>query len=140
MLMCRSDWEEPAPRQAARTAIGTQGHAIDRSRGGLGWCCWLTWSRFILWRARHGSVGIEPLIENIDSEAVIADKAIDNNALLSGLNKGRALAVIPSKRDRKTPRRTESRQSPRPAAKESIPERCGGKPRLSPTFVVVDLR
>ncbi len=50
---------------------------------------------------RHDSVGVEPLIENVDFEALIADKAFDNNALRSELNARRALAVIPSKQDRK---------------------------------------
>ena len=39
-------------------------------------------SRFILVPGqRHDSVGVKPLIENIDFAALIADKAFDNNAL-----------------------------------------------------------
>jgi transposase len=61
-------------------------------------------ARFILLPGqRHDSVGVEPLIENIDFAALIADKAFDNNALRRELNERGALAVIPSKQDRKTP-------------------------------------
>ena len=52
---------------------------------------------------RHDSVGVEPLIANVDFEALIADKAFDNNALREKLNARGALAVIPSKEDRKVP-------------------------------------
>jgi transposase len=61
-------------------------------------------ARFVLLPGqRHDCVGVEPLIENVDFEALIADKAFDNNALRKELNERGALAVIPSKRDRKTP-------------------------------------
>lgn len=61
-------------------------------------------ARFILLPGqRHDSVGVEPLIKNIDFAALIADKAFDNNALRRELNERGALAVIPSKQDRKTP-------------------------------------
>jgi transposase len=60
--------------------------------------------RFVLLPGqRHDSVGIEPLITNLDFEALIADKAFDNNALRAELNERGALAVIPSKGDRKAP-------------------------------------
>ncbi len=93
-----------------RRKRGTQEQAIGRSRGGLttkivvlvdalGYL-----ARFILLPGqRHDSVGVEPLIEDIDFEALIADKAFDQNALRRELNERGALAVIPSKRDRKTP-------------------------------------
>jgi len=42
-----------------------------------------------------------PLIADIDFEALIADKAFDNNAIRAELDKRGALAVIPSKADRK---------------------------------------
>jgi len=59
--------------------------------------------RFILLPGqRHDSVGVEPLIEDIDFEALIADKAFDQTALRRELNDRGALAVIPSKKDRKT--------------------------------------
>lgn len=60
--------------------------------------------RFVLLPGqRHDSVGVEPLITNLDFEALIADKAFDNNALRAELNQRGALAVIPSKADRTTP-------------------------------------
>jgi transposase len=60
-------------------------------------------TRFILLPGqRHDSVGVEPLIEDVDFDALIADKAFDNNALRKGLNERGSLAVIPSKADRKT--------------------------------------
>ena len=60
--------------------------------------------RFILLPGqRHDSVGVKPLIANIEFTALIADKAFDNNAVRAELNKRGALAVIPSKGDRKTP-------------------------------------
>ena len=43
-----------------------------------------------------------PLIDGLDFQALIADKAFDNNALRATLNARGALAVIPSKADRKT--------------------------------------
>jgi len=58
--------------------------------------------RFVLLPGnRHDSVGVMPLIEGIDFEALIADKAFDNNAIRAELDKRDALAVIPSKADRK---------------------------------------
>jgi transposase len=60
--------------------------------------------RFSLWPGqRHDSVGAPALIEGIPFEALIADKAFDNNALREILRGSDAKAVIPSKRDRKTP-------------------------------------
>lgn len=60
-------------------------------------------TRFILLPGqRHDSVGVEPLIEDVNFDALIADKAFDNNALRKGLNERGCLAVIPSKADRKT--------------------------------------
>jgi transposase len=57
----------------------------------------------LLPRQRHDSVGVEPLITGIDFEALIADKAFDNNALRTILNERGAVAVIPAKADRTTP-------------------------------------
>ena len=60
--------------------------------------------RFVLLPGqRHDSIGVEPLIDGVEFEALIADKAFDNNALRATLNERGALAVIPSKADRKTP-------------------------------------
>ena len=61
-------------------------------------------ARFILLPGqRHDSIGVEPLITGLDFDALIADKAFDNNALRAKLNERGAVAVIPSKADRKTP-------------------------------------
>ena len=61
-------------------------------------------ARFVLLPGqRHDSVGVEPLITGVDFEALIADKAFDSNALRTILSDRGAIAVIPSKADRKTP-------------------------------------
>jgi transposase len=63
-----------------------------------------TVARFVLLPGqRHDSVGVEPLIQDIDFAALIADKAFDNDSLRATLNERGTLAVIPSKADRKTP-------------------------------------
>lgn len=59
-------------------------------------------ARFILLPGqRHDSVGVDPLIDDIEIEALIADKAFDNDALRAKLEARGALAVIPPKSDRK---------------------------------------
>jgi transposase len=59
--------------------------------------------RFVLLPGqRHDSIGFEPLITDIDFAALIGDKAFDNNAVRAELNERGALAVIPSKEDRRT--------------------------------------
>jgi transposase len=58
--------------------------------------------RFVLLPGQpHDSVGVMPLIAGIDFKALIADKAFDSNAIRAELDKRDALAVIPSKADRK---------------------------------------
>jgi transposase len=60
--------------------------------------------RFVLLPGqRHDSIGVEPLIRDVDLAALIADKAFDSNALRARLNERGTIAVIPSKADRKTP-------------------------------------
>jgi transposase len=49
---------------------------------------------------RHDSIGVKPLIAGLDFEALIGDKAFDNNWLRANLNERGAAAVIPSKADR----------------------------------------
>jgi transposase len=57
--------------------------------------------RFVLLPGqRHDSIGVEPLITGLDFDALIADKAFDNNWLRATLNERGNLAVIPSKADR----------------------------------------
>jgi transposase len=59
-------------------------------------------ARFLLFAGqRHDSLGSDPLIEDVEFAALIADKAFDNNALRNTLNERGAIAVIPSKADRK---------------------------------------
>ena len=61
-------------------------------------------ARFVLLPGhRHDSIGVEPLITGVDFDALIADKAFDNDALRATLNNRGATAVIPAKTDRKTP-------------------------------------
>lgn len=58
--------------------------------------------RFSLWPGqRHDSVGAPALIEGLAFEALLADKAFDNNRLRLTLKSRGAEAVIPSKADRK---------------------------------------
>ena len=58
-------------------------------------------SRFILMPGqRHDSVGVEPLITGIEFDALLADKAFDNDWLRTELDKRGAAAVIPPKADR----------------------------------------
>jgi transposase len=60
--------------------------------------------RFILLPGqRHDSIGVEPLITGLDFEALLGDKAFDNNWLRANLNERGAAAVIPSKADRAGP-------------------------------------
>ena len=57
--------------------------------------------RFVLLPGqRHDSVGVEPLIKEIDFEALLADKAFDVDWLRAELNDRGALAVIPPKSNR----------------------------------------
>ncbi len=51
---------------------------------------------------RHDSIGVDLLLDGIAVSALIADKAFDNNAIRNTLADRGALAVIPSKADRKT--------------------------------------
>ena len=93
-----------------RRKRGTQNQAIGKSRGGLTTKIVAlvdalgNLARFVLLPGqRHDSIGVEPLITGIDFEALIADKAFDNNALRAILNERGAVAVIPAKADRTTP-------------------------------------
>ena len=61
-------------------------------------------ARFILLPGqRHDSLGAEPLLAGIDCDALIGDKAFDNNWLRAELDERGALAVIPPKADRASP-------------------------------------
>ena len=59
-------------------------------------------ARFVLLPGqRHDSVGVEPLIEDIEILALLADKAFDIDWLRAELNKRGVQAVIPPKANRK---------------------------------------
>jgi len=61
-------------------------------------------ARFVLLPGqRHDSIGVEPLIDGVDFDALLADKAFDNDALRATLKERGAVAVIPAKADRKAP-------------------------------------
>jgi transposase len=61
-------------------------------------------ARFVLLPGqRHDSVGVKPLIKDIDFEALLADKAFDIDWLRTELNERGAIAVIPPKANRKQP-------------------------------------
>jgi transposase len=52
----------------------------------------------------HDLACAEPLIENVDPGALIADKAYDADALVDTLNRREINAVIPPKANRRNPR------------------------------------
>jgi transposase len=104
----RNDRQGPPARR--RRKRGTQNQAIGRSRGGLtskvvalvdalG-----NLARFVLLPGqRHDGIGVAPLIEGVDFGALLGDKAFDSNALRATLKQRGALAVIPTKANRKAP-------------------------------------
>ena len=58
-------------------------------------------ARFVLLPGhRHDSLGVKPLIKDIEFEALLADKAFDNDWLRAELRERGALCVIPPKADR----------------------------------------
>lgn len=58
---------------------------------------------FSLWPGQlHDSVGALPLLENLEFEAPLGDKAFDNDTIRAALAQRAAEAVIPPKPDRKT--------------------------------------
>ena len=60
--------------------------------------------RFILTAGqRHDSLAAKDLLDGFKAEAVLADKAYDNNNLRQFIADGEAKAVIPSTRSRKVP-------------------------------------
>ena len=59
-------------------------------------------SRFVLLPGqRHDTVGVEPLIEGVEFEALLGDKAFDVDWLRAELDRRGATAVIPPKSNRK---------------------------------------
>jgi transposase len=58
--------------------------------------------RFVLLPGqRHDTVGVRPLIEGVDFGALLGDKAFDVDWLRAALDERGAVAVIPSKTNRK---------------------------------------
>jgi transposase len=97
-------------RHGAGASGGTHNQAIGRSLGGLTTKIVALVNalgnpaRFVLLPGqRHDSVGVAPLITGVDFDALIADKAFDDDALRALLNERGAIAVIPAKADRKAP-------------------------------------
>jgi transposase len=61
-------------------------------------------ARFVLMPGqRHDSIAVEPLITDLDFDALIGDKAFDSDWLRTTLNERGALAVIPPNRSRTSP-------------------------------------
>ncbi|WP_425287269.1 IS5 family transposase [Pelagibacterium luteolum] len=97
-------------QQAAAGKGGPKTQALGRSRGGLTTKVHMLCDtlgrplRFMLTAGqRHDNLTAKALLEGFRAEAVLADRAYDNNALrqtIAGMN---AEAVIPSTRSRKVP-------------------------------------
>ena len=92
-------------------ARGTPTQAMGRSRGGLTTKIVALVDalgdlvRFVLQPGQqHHSAGVAPLLEELDFEALLADKAFDSNTLRADLDERGAIAVIPPKANRTTPR------------------------------------
>ena len=59
-------------------------------------------ARFVLLPGqRHDSIGVDPLIKDVEFDALLGDKAFDIDWIRTVLNERGASAVIPSKADRK---------------------------------------
>src|SRR5918994_5940780 len=89
------------------TKGGTQTQAIGRSRGGLTTKIVALVDalgnlvRFVLLPGqRHDSVGVAPLIQDLDFAALLADRAFDMDWLRAELDERGATAVIPPKANR----------------------------------------
>lgn len=52
---------------------------------------------------RHDTIGVEPLIDGIDFEAILADKAFDANWIIDEMNERGAQIVISQMPGRKVP-------------------------------------
>ena len=91
--------------------MGTDKQSIGKSRGGMTTKILAMVDslgnlvKFLLMPGQyHDLVGVKPLIENIDFEALLADKAFDADWLLEELDERGAKAVIPPKSNRKVQR------------------------------------
>ena len=90
---------------------GTSKQGIGRSRGGLtskivavtDALCYLV--RFVLLLGQaHDLAGMPDLLEGLEFGALVGDKAFDADWLVDEVERRGAMAVIPSKRNRKVPR------------------------------------
>jgi len=88
---------------------GTRSQAIGRSRGGLTTKIVALVDalgnlvRFVLLPGqRHDSVGVAPLLTDLDFAALLADKAFDSDGFRTELDNRGAVAVIPPKANRVT--------------------------------------
>ena len=86
---------------------GIQNQAIGRSRGGLTTKIVALVDalgnlvRFVLLPGqRHDSVGVAPLLTDLDFSALLADKAFDSDVIRADLVDRGAIAVIPPKANR----------------------------------------
>jgi transposase len=86
---------------------GTENQAIGRSRGGLTTKIVAlvdalgTLVRFVLLPGQqHDSVGVAPLLTDLDFSALLADKAFDSDVIRADLADRGAVAVIPPKANR----------------------------------------
>jgi len=102
--------DRPGPPAWHRRKGGTQNQAIGRSRGGLTTKIVAlvdalgNLARFALLPGqRHDSLGVEPLIKDIDFAALLGDKAFDVDWLRTELDERGAIAVIPPKTNRSQP-------------------------------------
>ena len=86
---------------------GTRTQAIGRSRGGLTIVALVdamgNLVRFVLLPGqRHDSVGVAPLLTDLDFAALLADKAFDSDGFRTELDNRGAVAVIPPESNRAT--------------------------------------
>jgi transposase len=63
---------------------------------------YITYRRCTVAMQTSNSFRVDPLLEGIAIDGLIADQAFDNNAICKSLAEQGALALIPSKADRKT--------------------------------------
>jgi len=97
-----------AHQKASGEKGGSQNQAIGRLRGGLTTKIAavvdalgnLTYFVLLPGQAQDMK-GVEPLIDGVDFDALLADKAFDADCLLEALDKRGASAIIPSKANRK---------------------------------------
>ena len=100
----------PRPPAGGRRKRGAQNQALGRSRGGLTTKIHMICDslgrplRFMLTAGqRHDNLTAKALLDGFQAQAVLADRAYDNNDLRQAIAEMGAEAVIPSTRSRKRP-------------------------------------